>query len=68
MISRSNVPLSGGRAELNLYEIGQMVVTVPDNVIKGSGETDYHSPYTLVTVDNAEVGQELIDRFNEYAG
>ena len=55
-------------AALNLYEIGQMVVTVPDNVIKGSGETDYRSPYTLVSVENAEVGQQLIDRFNEYAG
>lgn len=55
-------------AALNLYEIGEMVVTVPDNVIKGSGETNYESPYTLISVDNADVGQQYIDLFDEYAG
>lgn len=55
-------------AALPLYEIGQQVVTVPDNLVKKSGPKDYNAPYTLVTVDNKAEGQRLIDAFTAAGG
>jgi ribose transport system substrate-binding protein len=55
-------------AALPLYEIGQMVVTIPDNVLKKSGDTNYKAPYTMVSVETAADGQKLIDDFKAHTG
>jgi ribose transport system substrate-binding protein len=55
-------------AALPLYTIGQMVVTVPDNVIKKSGETNYKAPYTMVSAANKAEGEKLINDFKAHTG
>src|SRR5262249_43467786 len=45
-------------AALPLYDIGKMVVTIPDNVLKKSGDTNYKAPYTMVSVATAADGQK----------
>jgi ABC-type sugar transport system substrate-binding protein len=48
---------------LDLVEIGKSVVWVPDNVLKGVDPTHYANPYVLVTTDNPEDGERLIEAF-----
>lgn len=52
-----------GALDLNL--IGRASVFVPANIIEGntSEPTDFAAPYVLVTPDNADEGQRLIDAF-----
>lgn len=50
---------------LDLYEIGRSVIWVADNVLNGGEPTVWANPYVLVTADNPEDGQRLIDAFPE---
>lgn len=52
-------------AALDLVEIGQHVVSVPNDVVTGSGPKNWAAPYVLVDSSDRATGERLINSFSQ---